>query len=182
MILNASTSGELLNSASIFSHAHIKKGMRVADLCCGSSGHFVFSLSKLVGEEGAVYAVDILKSALNGIEGRAKLEGMNNISIVWSDVEKYGATKIESESLDFVSFINDQPKPAMLKEGARLLKSGGVLLIVDWTMKLAPFGPPPEKRVGPEVYKEIIPPFGFSFKEHFLAGQYHYGLVFEKVI
>lgn len=156
--------------------------MRVADFCCGSSGHFVFPLSKLVGEEGEVYAVDILKSALNGIEGRAKLEGVANINIIWSDVEKYGATKIEAESLDFASFINDEPKPTMLKEAARLLKAGGVLLIVDWTMELVAFGPPPEKRVGPEVYKEVIPPLGFSLKEQFIAGPYHYGLVFEKVI
>jgi ubiquinone/menaquinone biosynthesis C-methylase UbiE len=171
---------EMLNPASIFAHAHLAKGMRVAELCCGSSGHFVFPLSKMVGEDGMIYAVDILKSALNGIEGRAKLEGAANITTVWSDLEKYGATKIDSESLDCVSFINDQPKPLMLKEGARLLKSGGTLLIVDWTMKQAPLGPPPEKRVGAEVYKEAVPPLGFSLKEQFIAGQYHYGLVFQK--
>ena len=181
MILSTSKTGELLNPAAIFAHAHIKNGMRVADLCCGSSGHFIFPLSKLVGEEGAVYAVDVLKSALNGIEGRAKLEGAINISMVWSDLEKYGATKIESESLDCVSFINDQPKISMIKEGARLLKPSGTLLVVDWTMKPMPLGPSPEKRVGAEVYKEAVPPLGFSLKEQFIAGQYHYGLVFQKV-
>src|SRR3989344_2513978 len=99
MIFDSAETGELLNPASIFAHAHIKNGMRVADLCCGSSGHFIFPLSKLVGEAGMVYAVDILKSALSGIEGRAKLEGETNINTVWSDLEKYGATKIDSESL-----------------------------------------------------------------------------------
>ena len=173
--------GEMLNPATVLEHAHLSEGMAVADLCCGSSGHFVFPLSQIVGDQGLVYAVDILKSALNSIEGRCKLEGVSNINTVWSDLEKYGATKIDNESLDFVSFINDQPKISMLKEATRLLKPGGKLLIVDWNVAAAPLGPPAEKRIGAEQYKEAVPPLGFSLKEQFIAGQYHYGLVFQKV-
>lgn len=173
---------ELLNPTTILAHARINAGQQVADLCCGSSGHFVFPMSQLVGKEGVAYAVDILKSALNSIDGRAKIESISNVVTVWSDVEKYGATKIEPESLDVVSFINDQPKLSMIKEGVRLLKAGGILLIVDWNAGMAPFGPPPEKRNAPAVYKEAVPLLGLTLKEQFVAGPYHYGLIFEKVV
>ncbi len=172
---------ELLDPAAILAHANVTLNMRVADLCCGGAGQFVFPMSRMVGENGVVYAVDILKPVLNSVDSRAKIEGEINITTVWSDLERYGATKIENESLDVITFVNDEPNIAMLKEATRLLKPGGVLLIVDWNTVGAPFGPPPEKRVSPSEYKETIPPLGYTLKEQFIAGPYHYGLVFHRV-
>lgn len=173
--------GELLNPKKILAHAQIREGMRVADLGCGSGGHFIFPLSQMVGKSGKAYAVDILKSALAAVENRAKTEGETNIETVWSDLEIFGAAKIDPESLDVVTFINNEPNEAMLKEGMRLLKSGGMLLIVDWQITEVPFGPPSKDRKAPEMYKKTVPLLGLTLKEEFKAGQYHYGLVFQKV-
>ncbi len=171
---------ELLNPFLILEHAGLREGMSVADLGCGAIGHFVFPAARLVGRSGTVYAVDILKSALSGVESRAKIEGANNVRTVWSDIEVVGATKIPSGSLDVVMLVNNLPKREMVTEAVRLTKPGGLLLVVDWKLTAAPFGPPSKDRVDKEAVKIMATTERLRLKEEFEAGQYHYGLTFVK--
>jgi ubiquinone/menaquinone biosynthesis C-methylase UbiE len=171
---------ELLNPTEILKKVGVSEGMKVADMGCGSSGHFVFPAAHMVGEKGKVYAVDILKSALAGIESRRKMEGLTNIEEIWSDIEIYKGTKIADGSIDIVLLVNNQPKEAMLKESARLVKNGGKLVIVDWEKIAAPFGPPTKDRIDKEETKKQVEGLGLKFEEEFKAGPYHFGLVFVK--
>ena len=61
----------LLNPSNIFQRISIQQGMNVADLGCGGSGYFTICVAKLVGKNGTVYAVDILKSTLQEISKKA---------------------------------------------------------------------------------------------------------------
>ncbi len=158
----------------------IAEGMKVVDMGCGSAGHFVFPAARMVGEKGRVYGVDILKSALAGIESRRKMEGLTNVETVWSDIEVYGGVKIADGSIDIVTFVNNQPNESMLKEGARLIKPGGKLVLVDWEKVAAPFGPASKDRLDKEVIKKQIESLGLKFAEEFKAGPYHFGLIFVK--
>jgi ubiquinone/menaquinone biosynthesis C-methylase UbiE len=171
---------ELLNPFQVLERARLREGMSAADLGCGSIGHFVFPAARLVGRTGTVYAVDILKSALSGIESRAKIEGTANVRIVWSDVEIVGATDIPPATLDLTMLINNLPKQTMVAEAARLTKPGGELLVVDWKPTAAPFGPPSKDRVDQEAVKAMAAAEKLRLKEEFEAGQYHYGLIFVK--
>jgi ubiquinone/menaquinone biosynthesis C-methylase UbiE len=171
---------ELLNPAEILKRVGVAEGMKVADMGCGSSGHFVFPAARIVGGGGKVYAVDLLKSALAGVESRRKMEGVVNVEEVWSDIEVYGGAKIPDKSLDVVLLVNNQPNEAMLKESARLVKDGGRLAIVDWEKVAAPFGPPTKDRLDKEETKKRVEALGLKFSEEFKAGPYHFGLVFVK--
>src|SRR3989344_1942674 len=119
----------------------------VADLGAGGAGYFTLQAAKLVGEHGLVYAVDIIKGHLRNIESRAKIEGYDNIRTIWSNLEKYGATKINDQSLDFALLVNvlfQNKKPELLmKEAVRMIKTGGKLLVVDWRPGRFIFGPKP---------------------------------------
>ena len=75
----------------ILEKAQISERMKVADLGCGASGHFVFPAASLVGKDGKVFAVDILKVILENIRKRAELENYANIQTVWTDLEVFGA-------------------------------------------------------------------------------------------
>jgi ubiquinone/menaquinone biosynthesis C-methylase UbiE len=178
---------ELINAQKLLEQGEIKTGFKVADLGCGTTGHFVFPAAEMVGEQGIVYAVDILKSVLQSIEGRAKLWGVTNVKTVWADLERFGATRIEDNSLDLALLINVlfqvKEKQTVIKEAARILKPGGVLIIADWKLVgSSPGGPPPLLRFDPQEARKLAENVGFQFIKEFEAGPYHYGLVFKKGI
>jgi len=126
---------KLLNPEKLMKAVGVAEGMSCADLGCGSAGFFVLQAGEMVGKQGHVYAVDILKSVLESIDSKARLEGLDNVTPVWSDLERVGAAKIPEASLDgvfLISTIHQAHQPAnMLKEAKRLLKPGGKLLLVE---------------------------------------------------
>jgi ubiquinone/menaquinone biosynthesis C-methylase UbiE len=162
----------------------LEEGMRVGDLGCGNLAFYAFGASKLIGKKGLVYAVDILKTALNAVDNRIRHEGIENVQTVWSNMEIFGATNIEAGSLDsaFIHNVLFQSisHEGFLKETNRLLKAGGKLMIVDWKRTGAPFGPPLSDRPDPETLKNLAEKNGFKLLEEFEAGPYHFGLIFVK--
>ncbi|MBI4994726.1 class I SAM-dependent methyltransferase [Candidatus Peregrinibacteria bacterium] len=185
MAIKISGGNELINPVKLLEQSGIKGGMTVADLGCGAAGHFVLPAAHLVGDSGLVYAVDILPSVLQSVESRAKVEGVGNIKIVWADLEKVGGMKIENGSVDLAILVNDlfqiKDKQTVIKEAARILKSGGGLVVGEWKTIGTPIGPPVNARLDSAQVKSMIQSAGFEFVHEFEAGPYHYGLVFKKL-
>lgn len=184
MAIKISGGNELIDPQKLLAQGEIKAGDKVADLGCGSSGHFVFPAAHLVGDNGKVYAVDILKLVLQGIESRARQDGLVNVTTVWADLEKADSMKIASSSIDLVLLVNTlfqtKDKQTVIKEAVRLLKTGGALIIGEWKTAAAPFGPPVAVRLNPVQAREAAQTAGLVFVREFEAGPYHYGLVFRK--
>jgi ubiquinone/menaquinone biosynthesis C-methylase UbiE len=180
-----SKNSDILNPDKILrENLHLKAGDQLADLGCGGAGHFVIPAAKIVDETGEVHAVDILRPALGAVASRAKLEGLNNIKIYWSDLEKYGALNLHDNSLDCVLLVNilfeSQNTDAVLKEATRLVKAGGKLLVIDWQAGRFPIGPKPESKVPAQVVTTAAAKLGLQKIEEFAASDYHYGLIFSK--
>ena len=175
---------ELLDAEKNLARLGIKAGMHVADLGCGGAGHFIIPAAKLAGGEGRAYAVDVQKSVLSTVVGRARLEGISNIKTVWSNIETVGATNIPAGSLDAVFIINtlfqSKQHENICREAVRLLKPGGKLLIIDWEQTGSAFGPPPVDRVKPPAVQSITGQLGLRQIEQFNAGPNHYGFIFQK--
>ena len=175
----------LLDADLILNNAEIEENMKVADLGCGSMGYFVFQLAKIVGNNGKVFAVDIMKTVLESIKRKIKVENLKNIETVWSDLEKFKATKIENSSIDVALLINtlyqSQKRAEILRETVRMVKKYGKIVIVEWRDFKIPFGPPVSKRVKNELLKINAPKLGLKLEKEFLAGSYHYGLIFIKI-
>lgn len=175
----------MIDANLILSKARVEDKARVADLGCGSSGRFIFPSAGLVGKKGIVYAVDILRTALETVSRQARVENLSNVKTIWSNLEIFGATKIESGSLDVALLVNtlhqSHKRLEILREAARLLKKNGRLVIVEWKNTAAPFGPPPEEKVGKELIDNGAKRLGLRPAEEFEAGQYHYGLVYIKL-
>lgn len=176
--------GNQLINIDVFGKIGLEQGMNVGDLGCGNLGYFAIASAKKVGKNGMVYAVDILKSALQSVENRVKQEGLENVQMIWSNLEIYGATKIQEASLD-VAFIHNvlfhaQEGDAMIREAARLMKNGGKLMIIDWLRISSPFGPPIADRPLPDMIKKSAIGAGLRLVDEFSAGPYHFGLIFVK--
>jgi len=183
--MNHITGGNtLIDPQIIIAKAGIAERMSVADLGCGRTGHFVFPIAAAVGEHGLMYAVDILKDVLQNIEHRANTENIQQIKTIWSNLEIFKATKIESVSLDAAFLINilyqSNKRAEIIREAIRMVKRGGKLLIVDWKKISTPFGPSVEERLNKENLTAVCQRLGMELIEEFDAGAYHFGMLFLK--
>lgn len=175
----------LFDISAILNKIAIREKQTVAELGCGNFGFFTFPLARLVGRSGKVYAVDLIKSTLTEIKDRATKENLPQIIPVWSNLEIFKATKIETESLDSALLINvlhqSEKRAEIIREAYRMLKRNSRLLIVDWSGADSPLGPTPEKRLKLESLKPAVKKLGFDIQEEFQAGPYHYGLLLIKL-
>lgn len=177
-------SNQLIDIDLLFQKAHVQPGMHVADFGCGRTGHIVYPVAHIVGKDGMVYAVDILKDVLETIYKGAQMNTKVNIHTVWSDLERAGMTAIPEGSLDAGFLVNmlDQSKnhEAILAEARRLLKEKARLIIVDWAKKPPAFGPTEDRFVNFDAIKQWATANNFVLQEEFEVGPYHWGVVLYK--
>lgn len=169
-----------LNPEEVLSQLSLRKDMVAAEFGAGS-GSFTVFLARVL-EEGLVYAVDIQENSLSALKSRQLLENLNNIKIVKGDLEKTHGSTIADSSLDLVVIPNVlfqvENKIAIISEADRVLKKGGRLVLIDWKPE-APKGPE-EGRISPGEVKELAEKVEFKFQKEIKAGDYHFGLIFEK--
>jgi len=175
---------ELIDARLLLEKTGIAEKMTIADLGCGRRGYFSLQAAKLIGPDSLVYAVDVVKSALENVNSMANLFGIPNIKTIWANLEIPQATKIPNETIDLaminnVLFQTDR-EDLIVQEAYRILKKNGKLLITDWKKTQAPFGPPIENRTGPKQIKKITSKYGLILEKEIEAGPYHYALIFIK--
>ena len=118
----------------IVTEAGIKNGYTVLDYGCGPGG-YVLPLSKVVGEGGKVYELDILQDAIEMVDKLIEKNNLKNVQTILSGCD----TGLPDQSVDVVTLydtfhdLNDQI--AVLKEIRRILKPSGALSFSDHHMK-----------------------------------------------
>ena len=167
-----------LSPVQIVENLNLRRGDTVADFGCGS-GAYVFAVSKIVGDRGKVYAVDIHKEILDKINREAEKMNLINIDTLLADIEKN--VQIESLSCDAILLSNvlGQIKDFnnLLSEIKRILKPGGILLVVDWKKMDHPILNKRENIVPEEKIIAILAKSDFFIKKHLPAGEYHYAFI-----
>ena len=174
----------LLDSEALLRRAGLIIDMHYADLGSGMLGHFVLPACEIVGPGGEVYAVDILKDALQSVESRAQMENVTNLHIVWGDFERSGGVKIPPSSLHIISFVNvarvliktDVP----VNEAKRLLRENGRVLVIDWKPGIGSMIVDEQRRVSSDEVHSRFVSQGFHLLEAFEAGPQHWGLLFKR--
>jgi len=161
----------------------LQKGMLVADLGAGS-GAYTIAAAKAIGDSGRVYAVEVQKELLTGIKNLALKEGVSNIEMIWGDVERIGKTKIKDGIIDAVIISNIlfqiENKLGFLDEVKRILKKGGMILVVDWIDSFGGMGPEREHIFSHSEAKKLFEENEFSFVKNITAGDHHWGFVVMK--
>ena len=159
---------------------NLKDDMVAADFGCGSGG-WVIPLAKRL-EQGIVYAIDLQEEMLSVLESKLKVENIQNVRKILSNIEDDKDLKLSPLSCDLILMTNllfqvEDMKRAF-KQADRVLKKNGRILIVDW--KPNNLLEPEKGKVSTDEVKKIAEEFDFKLEKEFSAGDYHYALVFEK--
>lgn len=173
--------GGFLNPKEIIRQLNIEKGAIIADFGCGA-GYFTIPLAKIV-EQGNVYALDVLDTALESVQSKAKLEGLLNIETQHCNLELVNGSGLENNYIDLVLLANilfqSSKRNDIFKEAIRVLKNKGRLIIIDWKAN-QPMGPPEDLIVTLDSIKETIKELGLKFVKEISVDKYHWGVIFEK--
>ncbi len=172
------------DSAENLNNLNIQEGWKVADFGTGS-GFYAIGLAKRVGDSGRVYAIDVQKDLLAKLKNRAKEDRLNNLEVIWADLDQVGGTKLADSFLDGVVISNvlfqAESRENLAQEAARILKSGGEALVIDWADSYGGLGPHQSQIFKSEKAEPLFTKNGFALVKSFDAGEHHWGLLFKKL-
>jgi len=130
-----------------------RPGERVADIGAGS-GYFARRISRAVGPDGIVWAIDIRPVILDVLGERARKEGLGNIRLqaVEADDPRLPPGGVDTVIMvDTLHYIKD--RAAYAKKLRAGLSPNGRVVIIDFVPKPLeerPWGPPPEQKMARE--------------------------------
>ncbi len=113
---------------------NIIEGHTVLDFGCGP-GSFSINASRLVGDGGKIYALDLNPMAVEKVKCKIIKEGLNNIETINSDCR----TGFPDDSVDIIllydAYHDFYNRLLVLKELNRVLKTEGILSFSDHHMR-----------------------------------------------
>ena len=157
----------------------LKEDNIVADLGAGT-GFYSIAAGMLV-PQGKVYAVEINKDFLATIKNKTTKTHLNNVEILWGDIEKIEGTKIGNGIVDAVIASNVlfqvEDKDKFIEEIKRILKQKGRVLLIDWSQSqiMGATTVIPKNKA-----REMFEKNGFVLERDINAGEHHYGMILIK--
>lgn len=138
-----------------------KRGMTVVDLGSGT-GYFIPYLSRAVGREGRVFALDVDRGMVERLYERVARDRMHNVTPVIVAVDDPSLTP---RSADRILVVNTwhhlENRVEYAEKLFSALRTHGEILIVDFDMN-SPKGPPPAHRLEPTVVADELEAAGFA--------------------
>ena len=172
--------GKFLDPDAIIAQLDVKRGDIAADFGCGP-GYFSLPFAKLIGIEGKLYSLDVLTNALETVASKAKNLGIINIVTKHVNLERENGSKLATEMLDWVILkdvlFQNQKKDVIIAEAARVLKSGGRVIVVEWKQGDFTIGPDEELKISPEKMQQLFVDNDFAIEKKIEAGDFHYAFV-----
>lgn len=173
---------EIVDTDVVFAELELNPDTVLLDLASGV-GNYTLPAAEIIGENGAVYAVDLWQEGIEELGYRASELGLKNITAINADAskeipleDKFVDTCLIATALHDLAEVN--AAEGALGEIARVLKPGGRLVIVEFKKMEGPPGPPLKIRFSPEELDELVSPFGFEKKYTVEAGEYFYTSTF----
>lgn len=174
---------DFVDPVDVVAHLAPRQGDRVVDFGSGS-GAYVYAAARAVGEEGRVYAVDVQKDLLVRIINEARRQGLENVDMLWTDLEIPGGTKFADNTIDLVLISNVlfqiPEKTLVLREAARIVKDTGRVALIDWTESFGGMGPHPDDVITQDMARVLIESSGLVCVQSFAPGSHHWGFVCRK--
>lgn len=164
----------------------IQPGERIADIGCGG-GYFSWQFSKMVGEQGCVYATEINEGALSYLKTFVETRGITNIHPI---ITKMNDTGLDENSVDTVYicsayhavYITDieYVKDAFIASIHRALKKGGRLIVVDNAVTEPGIPPYYGPGIRPELIIAQLLHYGFRLEKRWQGTPQRFALIFRE--
>ena len=173
----------LVNPELVFGEFRLGGGITFLDLCCGR-GEYAIAASKIIGDEGCVYAVDLWEQGITSLQEEVVACGINNLKPMVADVGNMISIKDNCVDMCFMATVFHDLVLAGTADGAlaemvRVLKKNGLLAIIEFEKVDGPPGPPLSSRLAPEEIEEKVTSYGFEIIKVTTAGAYNYLMIFQ---
>jgi ubiquinone/menaquinone biosynthesis C-methylase UbiE len=158
----------------------LSSGDVMADIGCGI-GYFSIPASKIVGNSGQVYALDISDEMLCEVNTRIANNHIDNVVTVLTAENKLNLEKADV-TFAFISTVMHEidDKNRMLDEIKKVLADNGKIAIVEWQKKNSEFGPPREHRLAKAELIQLLELHGFVSIAAMDIGEHFYGITASK--
>lgn len=111
--------------------AGVQPGMVIGEVGAGH-GYFTYHLSRRVGDQGKIYANDIVSRKLVYIDSQCQKRGIENIETILGEVENPLFPESQLDMVFMVNVFHDLEKPVeLLNNLASALKPKARVVIVD---------------------------------------------------
>jgi ubiquinone/menaquinone biosynthesis C-methylase UbiE len=177
-----SSENQFLRPDKFWKDIGLRANQTVAHLGCGV-GFFLSPAAAIVGSKGHVIGVDIRDDILQEATSRAKRDGYEDIvTTIRADLEKGPSNSIKPNSSDWtlVTNILSQADPSKILLAAKdVTKTGGKIIIIEWSVSQATIGPPIDMRISRDQIINITSELNLKLDKEFTPSPYHYGLFIE---
>jgi ubiquinone/menaquinone biosynthesis C-methylase UbiE len=178
------SSFDLIDAAAFYRELDLKKGITFLDLACGW-GAYSLKASEIIGPGGTVFAVDLWQEGIEQLKASAAEQNIQNIEAFVSDAGRH--IPLNDQVVDVClmatvlhDFVDDQISKQVLHEVDRVLKTDGMLAIVEFNKIDGPPGPPVHIRLSPPEVGDMLVPYGFTEERLVDVGPYNYLMLFRK--
>lgn len=176
MFISAQTVCDLCDS-----HTNgLSSGLTVADFGCAVGAHSVPIAERMSGV-GRLYAIDVQKPLLDRLSAEVSARNIQNIMTVWADLEIPNSVRVLESSLDLALLANTlfqiEDKQVALAEVYRLLKSGGVITVIEWGDSFDGIGPQKESVIDLDTAQDLLASVGFAINKIYKNLNHHYAIV-----
>jgi len=172
------SSFDLIDTEKFFQELDLQKGISFLDVASGR-GAYSLAVSDIIGPQGSVFAVDLWAEGIEILKTAARERGIENITAFVSDVGR--RIPVEDQSIDVCliatalhDFVEDRIDQGVLNEIVRVVKSTGILAVMEFKKIDGPPGPPKHIRLSPEDVADRLGPYGFKKERTADVGPYNY--------
>ncbi len=172
------TTRNILNADEVIKSTGLKLGDTFLDAGCGD-GYISLEASKLVGEDGKIYALDVYPQSIETVKKEVETRNLGNVKAILADITQ--TIPIDTAIIDIVlmanvlhGFVADGKVDEVMDNISRVLKPGGVFSVVEFRKIEGNIGPPYNVKLSPEDVSKILKEHGFNINNTQPVGKYHY--------